>query len=196
MPRKKSIKRSVSQFKEEVRDILYFTKEARRYFSKKHVSWVYEYAIIRLYREFEKLILDVLVGAVNNDTSTLSEVTGFTFPKHLTDEVCRFLIIGDGYFDFKGRDSLIRIIRRYVPVSHYIVEIIRKERYKDPLDKLVALRNFSAHASTSAKKRAKKVVGQKRMPDAGSWLKKRRRLEEIANNLVELADEIESRAPY
>ena len=37
-----------------------------------HVSWCHDLAIIRLYRAFESLMLDTLVGALNNDTSTLS----------------------------------------------------------------------------------------------------------------------------
>jgi len=48
---------------------------------------LHEYAVIRLYREFESLILQGLVGAINNDTSTLSATSGVQFPKHLTDEV-------------------------------------------------------------------------------------------------------------
>ena len=55
-----------------------------------HISWLYSYAIIRLYREFESLVLDALVGAINNDTTTVSTTTGVKFPKHLSTEVsCR-----------------------------------------------------------------------------------------------------------
>ena len=106
MPKKKSIKGSANEFKAEADKILSFLT-ASAGLGDEHVSWCHDLAIIRFYRAFESLMLDALVGALNNDTSTLSTRTGFSFPKHLTDEVCRFLVTGRGYFDFKGRDGLI-----------------------------------------------------------------------------------------
>ena len=78
-------------------------------------------------------MLDTLVGALNNDTSTLSTRTGFSFPKHLTDEVCRFLVTGRGYFDFKGRDGLIKTLKQYLPDDHYLVEVVSKPFGCQPL---------------------------------------------------------------
>ena len=196
MPRKKSVKKSAKTFQKKADEILDFVKSARAHLSGKYISWAYEYAIIRLYREFEALMLDALVGAINNDTSTLSDRTGIRFPKHLTDEVCRYLIVRDGYFDFKGRDGLIQTLQRFVPQDHYLVEVVRKDDYKEALEQLSVLRNFAAHASTAAKTRAKKTVRQQRMPDAGSWLKKQNRLETIVENIKRLAREIDEKAPY
>ena len=59
--------------------------------------------------EFEQLMLFAIVCAINNDTKTISDSTGVEFPKHLTDEVCEYLVLGGRYFDFKGRDGLIRV---------------------------------------------------------------------------------------
>ena len=145
-------------------------------------------------------MLDVLVGAINNDTTTISKTTGIRFPKHLTDEVCRYLVVRDGYFDFKGRSGLIKILLRYVPEDHYLIKIIKKEDCKYVLDKIIALRNLAAHNSAIAKSKAKSVLNQKRLSGAGPWLKSRRncksRLEEIINELEKLAKEIEKEAPY
>jgi hypothetical protein len=110
MPKRKSIKGSANEFKTETDKILAFLT-ASAGLGDEHVSWCHDLAIIRLYRAFESLMLDALVGALNNDTSTLSTRTGFSFPKHLTDEVCRFLVTGRGYFDFKGRDVLIKALQ-------------------------------------------------------------------------------------
>jgi hypothetical protein len=109
MPKKKSIKGSANEFKAETDKILAFLT-APAGLGDEHVSWCHDLAIIRLYRAFESLMLDALVGALNNDASTLSTRTGFSFPKHLTNEVCRFLVTGRGYFDFKGRDGLIKAL--------------------------------------------------------------------------------------
>ena len=160
------------------------------------MSWAYEYAILRLFREFERLMLNAIVGAINNDTATLAKRTGIRFPKHLTDEVCEFLIIGKGYFDFKGRDGLIKIMKDFVPDDHYLVTALKKNEYEPSLTQLFALRNYAAHDSAVAKRRAKEAVGKERMPDAGSWLKKQNRLKTIIDRRKELADEIHAGAPF
>ncbi|GAA0379277.1 hypothetical protein GCM10010319_67310 [Streptomyces blastmyceticus] len=90
-------------------------------------------------------MLDCHVTAVNNDTSTISGNTGIEFPKHLTDEVGEYLVTGGGFFDFKGRDGLLKTIAKFVPKSHYLYQVIKDSKHKDPLNLLVALRNFSAH---------------------------------------------------
>jgi hypothetical protein len=196
MPRKKSVKKSASDFKAHADEIANFLDAAKKNLSDLHTSWAYEYAILRFYREFESMILDALVGAINNDTGTISMRTGIPFPKHITDEVCEYLIIGNGYFDFKGRDGLIKTLKEYVPENHYIVDAVKKPKYKDVLEQLSTLRNLAAHNSEVSKARAKKAVDQNRMPEAGAWLKKQNRLENLLRLLKELADEIHAAAPY
>lgn len=205
MPRKKSVKRSAQQFIAQIAQIRNFIADADVHCnSSRHVSWAYEYAIIRLSREFEALVLDALVGAINNNTNTISQSTGVKFPKHLTDEVCRYLIVRTGYFDFRGRDGLIKILKQYVPGNHYLVQIVSRTKYKKALEELPALRNLAAHNSLVAKRSAKKVTGQSRMPEAGVWLRirignsqgKKSRFETIADALEDLATEISQQAPY
>lgn len=196
MSSKKSVKRSANDFKKRANAIGSFITSAKLTMTDQHQSWVYEYSIIRLYREFETMMLDALVGAINHDTQTISERTGISFPKHLNNDVCEYLIIGDGYFEFKGRDGLIKTLRDHVPAKHYLVRIVKKEKYKKALEQLSALRNLAAHNSKISKTRAKEIVGQKRMPEAGVWLKKQERLENMISLLKKLAGEISSNAPY
>ncbi|HMN94005.1 MAG TPA: hypothetical protein PKC60_12320 [Hydrogenophaga sp.] len=195
MPKKKSIKGSANEFKAETDKILAFLT-ASAGLGDEHVSWCHDLAIIRLYRAFESLMLDALVGALNNDTSTLSSRTGFTFPKHLTDEVCRFLVTGRGYFDFKGRDGLIRALKQYLPDAHYLITVVSKQGYRDSLDLLTAARNYAAHESQQSKAAFKKATGQNRVGAAGSWLKRQNRFGKIADKLKAMADEIHAAAPY
>jgi hypothetical protein len=195
MARKKSVKKSASDFRRRADAIVEFVDEAEP-LGDKHLSWAYEYGIIRLYREFEAMMLAALVGAINNDTQTVSARTAIAFPKHLTDEVCEFLITGNGYFNVRGRAGLIDTLGDYVPETHYLVAAVKNNRYKDTLEQLCALRNLAAHNSSASKTRAKKAVGQVRMSEAGSWLKKQRRLLNIVDGLKQLADEIEVGAPY
>jgi cupin superfamily acireductone dioxygenase involved in methionine salvage len=113
--RKKSIKLATTDFNAEVDKIINFLNTVSTGQSDEHISWLHNYSIIRLYKEFEGLMLDALVAAVNNDTSTLEATTDVKFPKHLTDEVCEFLITGTGYFDFKGRPGLIKTLKSFIP---------------------------------------------------------------------------------
>ncbi len=196
MARKKSVQKAAQDFRSRTAELKAFIDAVTPNQSKEHVSWVYEYAVIRLYREFELLVLGALVGAINNDTATISTRVGIQFPKHLTDEVCEFLVIGDGFFDFRGRDGLIRSLKRFVPDNHYLVQVVKKDKYKDSLEQLSTLRNLAAHNSSVARKRAKEAVDQERMGSAGSWLKTQDRLDNLVTKLSELSKELEASAPY
>ena len=196
MGRRKSIKKVAQDFQTDADAVKAFAADAEMSLTAKHTTWAYEYAIIRLYRDFEDLILNALKGAINNDTSTLSETLNIRFPRSLSDPVCEYIVTSGGYFDFKGRDGLIKTLKSYVPADHYIVAIVKKKKYKDALRLLSALRNLAAHDSEVSRTKAKAAVGQDRMGVAGAWLKSQCRLETIADRLKELAQEIEAEAPY
>lgn len=196
MPRKKSVKLAARTFNDTADSACQFLEKVSAGQSDEHVSWLYNYAVIRLYREFEGLMLSALVGAINNDTSTLEKTTGVSFPQHLTDEVCEFLITGTGYFDFKGRSGLIKTLKRLVPDDHYLVTTVKKAAYTSALDQLSALRNFAAHESYPSKRAVLDALKVKRISSSGAWLKKQSRFEALAADLKRLAAEIESAAPY
>jgi hypothetical protein len=196
MPRKKSVRLAARWFQSKADELAAFASNASSHLSAEHQSWAYEYAIIRLYREFELLMLEGIVGAINNDTETFSSNVGIPFPTHLTDEVCEYLVLGAGYFDFKGRDGLIRQLRRFVPETHYLVTLARKIKYKKSLEQLSGLRNFAAHDSYQSKKAALEAVGLDRIGSAGSWLKRQGRFEQIVLRLKELSQELHDAAPY
>lgn len=196
MPRKKSVKHSAQLFRKAADDIVDFLARVSANQSDQHVSWLHNYGIIRLYREFEVLVLDALVGAINNDTATVSATTGIEFPKHLTDEVCEFLITGTGYFDFKGRSGLIKTLKEFVPANHYLVTCVKKVAYTDALERLSALRNFAAHESAISKRAALAAIGGQRIESSGAWLKCEDRFQAIVDHLKTLATDIEHAAPF
>ena len=142
------------------------------------------------------MMLAAIVGAINNSTATISSTTGVEFPKHLTDEVCEYLVLGGSYFDFKGRDGLIKTLKKFVPDNHYLITIIKKEKYKQILEQLSALRNYAAHESAKSKRSVLNAIGQERVGSAGSWLKVKGRYGAISDKLKELASEVEIAAPY
>ena len=196
MPRKKSIKKTANDFIKQADTLIEYVEKAKQSFSDEYVTWTYEYAVIRLYRCFESLMLEALVGTINNDTATLTSKTGFEFPKHLTDEVCKYLVVGNGYFDFKGRSGLIALLKRFVPDGHYLITIVKKDKYKDDLDRLSALRNFAAHNSSQSKQAVLKATNQQRVSSSGAWLKKHNRFKTIIESLKDIAQEIDDQAPF
>jgi hypothetical protein len=190
MARKKSVKLAAKRFRGNVQEITNFFQQTSGLPATHHI-WCTEYAIIRLYREFEIMMLSTLVGAINNDNATLSQTLGFNFPKHMSEDVCTYLIIGTGYFDFKGRDGLIQIVKSFVPDTHYLSNILKSPQYKDSLEKLSALRNFATHDSNKAKKSATKATQSERFGSVGTWLKREERFEILCDNLTKLAHDIE-----
>ena len=101
-----------------------------------------------------------------------------------------------GTFDFRGRDGLIKLLKQYVPDTHYLVQTVRQPVYEAPIDRLVALRNYATHSSQQAKKAALKAINQDRIGTAGSWLKRGTRLSDLATSLQQLSTELEDLAPY
>ena len=195
MPRKKSIKALAKEYLK-VSDAIveYFNLTAA--LKEEYSQWCADYAIIRLYREFETLMLGALAGAINNDAATISTTVGFNFPKHMSDNVCRYLVIGTGYFDFKGRDGLIKTAREFVPDSHYLVTVLKDAKYKDALERISAFRNLAAHDSEKAREAARKAIGGTKIGTVGSWLRAGGRFTDISDSLKALAQDIEKKAPY
>ena len=195
--KKKSIKKAAREFVANVEGIVDFTnRSANPHLTDQDQSWCYDLAIIRLYREFEDLMLSCLVALINSDATTFSQLKQRKFPNHMNVEVCEYLVYGDGYFDFSGRDGLISTIKKFVPNKHWLPTTVKKQIYKETLEKMCALRNFAAHDSSVSKKRALQVINQKRMLSSGAWLKSQGRFGAICGGLKELAKEIEAAAPY
>ncbi len=152
--------------------------------------------MVKLSAALDRLMLNALTGAINNDTRALSSRTAIQFPKHLTDEICEYIITGGRYVDFRARDGLIEVVKRFIPNDHYLIQVVSKAEYRKPLDLLFALRNFEAHESRQAKMRAQKTLKEE-IGSAGTWLKRRpENFRRIAEPLRTMAAEIASRAPY
>jgi hypothetical protein len=194
--KKKSVKRAAQLFQTRVDELdQYCAAVQGAGLTKQQVTWAVEVSLIKLSASFEQMVLDALVGAINNDTSTLSTRTGVAFPKHLTDEVCEYIVVGSGYFDFRGRGGLIQVLRDFLPDSHYLLASVKKAAYKKPIEQLIALRNFAAHESPVSKRKAREAVGTN-MSAPGAWLKRQNRFSSISAPLKQLAAEIETGAPF
>ncbi|KAA0916248.1 hypothetical protein FLO80_09005 [Aquicoccus porphyridii] len=196
--RTKSVRLAANRFSENTGNLLQFVSrlESARSTTDTDVTWAYEYGIIRLYRDFEDLMLNCLIATLNTNPVAFSEHKGIGFPRKMNVEVCEYLISGEGYFDFRGRSGLIREVRKYVPEGHWLLETVKENRYHQSLDRLSALRNFAAHDSPASKRAALKAVGLAKMSSAGSWLKRQNRFVHIVDRLQELAEALHNAAPH
>ena len=196
MSRKKGVKREATKFIARADALILFVESVNGSgLSAQDATWAVEGALIKLAAGFEQLMLHSLVGAVNNDTSSLTAITGVTFPRHMTDEVCEYLVTGGRYFDFRGRDGLIKTLRQYLLTTHYLVQDVSNPARKQSLDRVIALRNFAAHESVESGRMARAATGT-RMSAAGAWLKRQGRFRVLALDLRQLAVAINSHAPY
>lgn len=190
--RKIDFQKTTSTFKSQVESLKGFLEESKMSMKAKdsYISNCYEYGIISLYKSFEMFMYRTILGCINHNSSYVSEHYKVDFGRHISDEMCDFILTKGGYFDFRGTDGLIKICKHHIGDMYGIVDIIKKDEYAKAIDKLVALRNYAAHNSNSSKERAKAVLKLKRIPPIGSYLKKHKTVEEIADKLCKLADEI------
>ena len=189
----------VDDFQTKKEDIDQFLSKITSYktITDKQKQWCYEYAIIRLYCAFEELMLEALKGALNDNANYFLQKNNITQIEHLNSDVAEYVIVGEGYFDFKGRDGLIKTLKKYLPDNHWLIEIVKQEQYKTSLEKLSAFRNYAAHSGNTAKSKARKTVNQKSISQAGTWLSKTKgkqtRYAKIAGDLHKLSESVRSR---
>lgn len=196
MPKKLSIKKASRDFESELTRIENFATTMAAGASSSDQARVYDYAIIATYRSFEALILECLVGSLNRDPAHFRKQSGAQVPKHINRSTCEYLITGGGYFDFKGRDGLVKLMKRFVPDSHFLLVAVKAPGSKTTLERLSGLRNFAAHGSGQSKQVALSVTGMSKMGSAGGWLRVQGRFAAITGGLRKLAKEIEDNASF
>lgn len=181
-----------TDFQKEVDEIKKYLLECKRAFNEKdqYLSNSYEYAIIALYKAFEIFAYKIIVGCINHDNTQVEKYYGVSFGKHISDDMCDFILTKGGYFDFHQRSDLIKQCKQHIGNTYGIVDILKKEEYQQPLDELSAFRNFAAHSSRQSKEKVKELLQIKRIKSIGSYLKRQNRFEDIANKLCKLATEI------
>jgi hypothetical protein len=194
MPKKKSGKKAAEKFTRRIAKLEGYVGELDG-LSGQATTWAYEAAIIKLAVGFEKFMLECLIAGINNDTSTLNLQSGIRFPKHLSDDVCEYLITGGGYFDFKGRSGLIATAKRYLPEAHWFVAEVKKPRWKASIEELLSLRNLAAHESPQSKKAAKAATGKQNLSSAGVHLKRAGHFFRLTRELTKLSETLRQSPP-
>ncbi|MBU0692168.1 hypothetical protein KKH18_10215 [bacterium] len=197
MPKKLSIKKSAEKFCNRSDELLEFIT-AFQPSKNPHVYMLYDLAIIKLCASFENFVERVIVGGINNDTSVFANATGIKLPKHLSDEVCFYLVEGGRYFDFRDFGDLVGKMRnQYLGKEHFSVKALEsKTSFKITINRLFALRNLAAHESDQSRRCAQKALGKSYKPMPGVWIAGPKRFDSLVAELKEIAETIAKNAPY
>lgn len=137
---------------------------------------VYEWAVIALYAAIEELFLESFTAAINRNPTHVSAAKGVPFPKHMTVAMCRYLIVGDGYFGFRDRDDLKKKCKAFLGDGHDLIAELNGDRAAVALEVMTAARNYAAHQSAWAKEKLRGVLtkrgllGAKGLSTSGAYL--------------------------
>lgn len=114
---------------------------------KKHI---HEAFVLKIYVAWEVLVENLLIECLSRDPSKYAEYKGIRLAKRLTKDVCRCLISGLGYFDFKDTGDLKgKANNILIPKSNPFAKIPRDAGNK--IDEFCVIRNYLAHYSESSR---------------------------------------------
>ena len=197
MANKKSYRKVIHTFLKELDDQESFVQRAADAgLSGRPLTLVYEMSLIKLVSAVELLVLDSMVTAINRDPAAVGRRAGVRIPSHLTDDMCEYLIIRNGYFSFGNRSDLLKRVRDVLPADHWLVQALQESIQKESFDRMMALRHYAAHGSQYSRKKAKEQVGAKRLSTAGAWYASERRHAALVRSLRHLGRELEAAAPF
>ena len=128
--RKSSLEKTLDLFYERMEwDIDFLTKihfAKRVVGSREEKTEIYEAFVFKMCATWEILTEELLIDCLNKDTTQFSEFTGFSIPKHLSRNICKAMIVGVRYIDFKSVSDLKRFAKQIlVPENNPFKEIPR-----------------------------------------------------------------------
>ncbi len=191
-----SIKAVVTKFDAKLVSILQFIALHKGDGKGVFVFYIYDYAVIKVFKDFEELLLSTIVGLINNEAPYIASSTGHNGTKSVRKKEAETLFIGNRYFSFNGQNGLLKQIKRFFPPNHWFINILSDTKYKSTFDILIPLRNFAAHSSKIAKKNAMTAVGIQQLGSSGAWLKVGSRFQNIIDDLKDISTRIKANAKF
>ncbi len=196
MANEASIKTVVTKFNKELDTILDFIQQHRGTGKGVYVIYIYDYAVIKTFKDFEELLLNTIVGLISQEAPYIASPAGHKGTKSVKKKDAENLFIGNKYFSFKGPNGLLKQIKTFFPTNHWFISILSDTAYNKTFDVLIPLRNFAAHSSKTAKKNAINAVGFQQLGNSGAWLKVGSRFQNIIDDLKDIAARINAQAKF
>ncbi len=143
----------------EAKEVIIPTEEKKEiltevlYSEKRHI---HEAFVLKIYVAWEVLVENLFVECLSYDPSMYAKFKAVRLPKRLAKDVCRGLISGLGYFDFRDTGDLKGKAKR-VLIGKYnpFAKIPSDEASK--IDEFCLIRNYLAHYSDSSKQSLKRM---------------------------------------
>lgn len=159
---------------------------------------IHEAFVLKIYVAWEVLVENLFVECLSRDPSQYVKYKAFKLPKKLTKDVCRGLISGLGYFDFKDTGDLKGKAKRLLTVRYNpFVKIPSDEAKK--IDEFCIIRNYLAHYSDSSRQSLMRMYKEKyslSFREPGDFFfefdkhKKQIRFADYTNAFLKAADEM------
>lgn len=112
---------------------------------------IHEAFVLKIYVAWEVLVENLFVECLSRDPSKYAAYKAIKLPQRLTRDVCRGLISGLGYFDFRNTADLKgKANNILVPRLNPFAEIPRDAGNK--IDEFCVIRNYLAHYSDASKR--------------------------------------------
>lgn len=175
--RKKNPTVCLAEYRSEIEELKEFLAEAKTAnISDASITRCYDYVLLGAYRAFEQFILQLCITRINRDPAAFYDSVGVGFGQHITADQCEFLLVGDGYFDFRGHGGLVNVVRRAAGKDTPMHALTKNSDHRKTFEILASLRNYVAHQSTQSRRAALKAMqhwepDRKSLGKAGSWLK-------------------------
>ena len=175
--KKKSPVVCLTDYRVAIDDVREFLAEAvNRNLSGGSLTRCYDYALLAVYRAFEQFVLEICIARINRDPAAFYDTVGVEFGQHITADQCEFLLVGDGYFDFRGHGGLVDVVRKAAGKDTEMHAVTKVAVHRQAFEILSGLRNYVAHESSQSWRAARKSMqywepNRKNLGSAGSWLK-------------------------
>lgn len=111
---------------------------------------IHEAFVLKTYVAWEVLVENLFVECLSRDPSQYAKYKAIKLPKRLARDVCRGLISGLGYFDFKDTGDLKGKAKRVLVPKYNPFKMIPSDEAKK-IDEFCVIRNYLAHYSDSSR---------------------------------------------
>jgi hypothetical protein len=129
--------------------------------------------VLRIAAIWEILVETLFIDCLNRDSSALAKRLNLPLGKHLNRPVCKAIVSGLRYFDFRNvgtlqKDAKSVLVRRYNPFLSIPKDAARK------IDEFFILRNYLSHYSSASKRSVmqayRQSYGLQRFMEPGRFL--------------------------
>jgi hypothetical protein len=111
---------------------------------------IHEAFVLKMYVAWELLVENVFIECLYRDPSGYARHKMLALPVKLTRDICRGLVSGLGYFDFRNTDDLKGKAKKAL-VDRFNPFAVLPRDATDRIDEFYVIRNYLAHYSDSSR---------------------------------------------